>query len=356
MSARSTIRRPVRLAALATATAGLATLLVAPAHAAAHATVRAGGLPYTCAGTAPVTCHLDVPPGNYHVTVELGGDAAASTGVSAESRRTMVAETPTDAGQRVRRGFTVNVREPEAEPTRDYGTPGLTLRFEGAAPLLSGLRVTPAPRVPQVLLIGDSTVCDQHLAPMTGWGQELPQFLRRGTAVANYGDGGESTGSYLADPLLLATVEQRIRRGDLVLVQLAHNDKDTPGDTYRANLKAIAERVLAQGGQPVLVTPVVRRRFASDGTLDPIALHVRASDMPAGMRTVAQETGLPLVDLTELTRQLVEGLGPAGSKPLYLTNYTGDNIHTSPLGARLFAGLLAEDLRAQGLVEERYFR
>ncbi|MGW2119035.1 rhamnogalacturonan acetylesterase [Streptomyces zhihengii] len=349
MPAASKLRRSAHAVALATAAAGVSTLLVAPAH----GTPRHGGLPYTCAGTTPVVCHVDVAPGNYHVTVALGGAEAGSTGVSVESRRTMIPETPTEAGQRLVRGFSVNVRDPEAEPTRDYGTPGLDIRFEGTAPRLAGLRVTPARGVPQLLLIGDSTVCDQHTSPMTGWGQELPQFLRRGVAVANYGDGGESTGSYLANPLLLDTVEQRIRRGDIVLVQLAHNDKDTPGDVYRTNLRAIAERVLARGGQPVFVTPIVRRRFAPDGTLDPIALHVRASDMPAGMRTVAREMQLPLVDLTELTKELVEDLGPSGSRDLYLA---GETIHTSPHGARVFAGLLAEDLRAQGLVAARHFR
>ncbi|MFD9204529.1 carbohydrate esterase, partial [Streptomyces anthocyanicus] len=54
-------------------------------------------------------CHFDVPPGTYDVRVRLGGEAAASTGISGETRRTLLAETPSAAGEPVTRSFTVNV-------------------------------------------------------------------------------------------------------------------------------------------------------------------------------------------------------------------------------------------------------
>jgi hypothetical protein len=162
----------------------------------------AGGGIAHCTGTAPVVCHFDVEPGDYEVTALLGGAAEGSTAVTAETRRAVLPETATGAGEYARRSFTVNVRTPEGEPTGATGTPGLDLYFGGSAPELAALRVRPAKHVPRVFLAGDSTVCDQLTEPYTGWGQELPQGLRRGISVANYADSGETSGSFLTTEAL----------------------------------------------------------------------------------------------------------------------------------------------------------
>ncbi|MGW2257107.1 rhamnogalacturonan acetylesterase [Streptomyces sp. NPDC001780] len=313
-----------------------------------HGTVRGD-----CAGTAPVVCHFALPPGTYEVTALLGGATAGRTAVTAESRRTVLAETATAPGRTVRRGFTVDVRDPEGEPTGPVGSPGLDLRFGGAAPLLAALRVTPAPRTPRLFLAGDSTVCDQAAEPYSGWGQQLPRYLRQGISVANYADSGEGSQSFLDNPALFPAVEARVRPGDLVLVQLAHNDKQTRADVYRANLTAMVERVRERGGRPVLVTPVVRRWFNTDGTLaNGTALHVNGLgvDLPAEMRALAARLDVPLVDLTALTRRRVEERGPEASKALFLYDEKRDNTHTSERGATEFAALVVGELRAQGLV------
>lgn len=352
--------RTSRLTLLGTAIGTVSVALAAALPAVpAHASGPYGqGLDHctTATGTAPVTCRFDVAPGTYDVTVTLGGDAAAVTSVTAETRRAMVGETATAAGERVTRSFTVDVRTPEGEPTGPDGSPGLDLTFAGSgetAPALDAIRVTPAPRARQILLIGDSTVCDQPGDPYTGWGQRLPQFLGRGTAVANHADSGESTVSYLADPALFDTVRARIRPGDLVLIQLAHNDKQTDAATYRANLTALVDGVRAEGGRPVLVTPVVRRWFNRDGSLDnDIALLVNGLGVnhPAEIRTSAAQLGTPLVDLTALTKARVEELGPEESKALYLTNEKRDNTHTSVRGATEYARRVLGELESQGLL------
>ncbi|MEV7422648.1 rhamnogalacturonan acetylesterase [Streptomyces sp. NPDC091212] len=346
-------RAAVTLLAALTAVTGL---LAVPA---AARTPARPSVPAECAGTAPVVCHFDVPPGTYEVTALLGGAREGSTGVQAEARRTMLAETATRAGQVVRRGFTVDVRDPEGEPTRPGGAPGLDLRFDGAAPLLAGLRVTAAPRSPQLLLAGDSTVCDQPADPYTGWGQQLPQYFTSGISVANYAASGEGSQSFLDDPVLFSAVESRVRRGDPVLIQLAHNDKQTPADVYRANLTEMAQRIRDRGGRPVFVTPIVRRWFNSDGTLDNgTALHVNGlgADLPGEMRALARELDVPLIDLTALTRRLVEEAGPEGSKALYLYDEQRDNTHTSVRGATAFAALVLGELRDRHLVPRRVVR
>ncbi|MET9509739.1 rhamnogalacturonan acetylesterase [Streptomyces flavidovirens] len=327
------------------ALATVAALAAVPAHAAAP--VPGGEL------CTPAACHVDVAPGTYHVTVTLGGAEAGSTSVTAETRRALLPETPTAPGQRIRRTFTVDVREPEGEPTGPAGSSGLDLVVGGTSPKLAGLRVTPAPGARKIVLVGDSTVCDQPGAPYAGWGQHLPQYLGRGLAVANYADSGESTQSVLDNPALFPAALARVRQGDLVLVQLAHNDKQTPAATYRANLARMVDAVRAKGGRPVLVTPVVRRWFNADGTLNngtALLVNGLGVDLPAEIRALAADADVPLIDLTALTKRRVEELGPQSSKALYLYDEKRDNTHTSVRGATEYAALVDGELRAQGLI------
>ncbi|MFC5241328.1 rhamnogalacturonan acetylesterase [Streptomyces atrovirens] len=305
-----------------------------------------------CTATA---CHFDLPPGTYDVRVTLGGDRASSTALGGETRRALLPETAAPAGERVVRSFTVNVRTPEGEPLGAEGTPGLDLTVGGTAPALAGIRVTPARHARQILLVGDSTVCDQPGDPYSGWGQRLPQYLRKGLSVANYADSGESTVSYLGNPLLWDTVRPLIRRGDLVLIQLAHNDKTTDGATYRAGLESLVAGVRERGGEPVLVTPVVRRWFNADGTLDngtALLVNGLGVDHPAVIRSVAADRDVPLIDLTARTKELVESLGVEGSKALYLYNEKRDNTHTSVHGATVYADLVRQELLDLRLVPE----
>jgi hypothetical protein len=339
-------------AALVAATLGAATMTGVPA---AHAQGPAQGLAH-CTATA---CHVDLPPGTYDVKVLLGGDTASSTSLSGETRRALLPETAVPAGERVARHFTVDVRTPEGEPTGAAGTAGLDLAIGGSAPALADIRVTPARHARQILLVGDSTVCDQPGDPYSGWGQRLPQYLRMGLAVANHADSGESTVTFLRNPLLWATVDGRIHRGDLVLIQLAHNDKTTDEATYRANLETLVAGVRAKGGEPVLVTPIVRRWFNSDGTLNnntALLVNGLGVDHPAVIRSVAAAHEVPLIDLTAKTKALVEQLGTEGSKALYLTNEKRDNTHTSVRGATAYAELVRDELLAQHLVPEGLVR
>ncbi|GAB2523012.1 rhamnogalacturonan acetylesterase [Nocardiopsis aegyptia] len=344
----------------------LATSVAVPAHAASAASPGQGlepaprpapALLEECTGTAPVVCRFDVDPGRYDVTVRLGGPEAAHTAVWAEARRLMVPATAMEAGGTERATFTVDVRDPEGEPTGGAGPgeDGLTLVLDGPAPGVEGIGLAPAPADrPDLYLLGDSTVTDQGTHPYTGWGQLLPAHYRHGLAVANYADSGESSGSVLAHPALLPTVEQRIGPGDTVLYQVGHNDKQTSARDFRANLTEAVTRIRATGAEPVLVTPVVRRWFTGD-RLNEVGLIVNGLgvDLPAEMRAVAAAEGTALIDLTEHSRELVEGLGPEAAKDLYLTRQLRDDTHLSIAGAAVMSDLVAAELRAQGLVPDR---
>ena len=117
--------------------------------------------------------------------------------------------------------------------------------------------------------------------------------------------------------------------------------------------------VRERGGQPVLVTPIVRRWFNPDGTLNngtALLVNGLGVDHPAVVRSVAAARDVPLIDLTAKTKALVESLGVEGSKALYLTNEARDNTHTSVRGATAYAGLVRDELVTLHLVPKGMVR
>ena len=88
------------------------------------------------------------------------------------------------------------------------------------------------------------------------------------------------------------------------------------------------------------------------GALDPyaVAIRVEIESTAQEQRCVAADRDVPLVDLTARTKALVESLGVEGSKALYLYNEKRDNTHTSERGATAYAGIVRDELLAQGLV------
>jgi lysophospholipase L1-like esterase len=324
------------------------------------AVAAAAALPPQCSGTAPIKCGFAVAPGNYDVTVELGSTTrAADTSMSVEARRQVLNTVPTTAGQVVRTTTTVNVRNPEGQPTGQggTGTPGLQITFGGTAPAIGSLTVTPASAPLVVYLAGDSTVCDQPTAPYTGWGQFLPTRVRGGAVVANYGDSGESSGSFLSNSALFPRMKPLVKSKDLVFIQLGHNDKDTTATAFRDNLTRLVNGVRERGGVPVLVTPPVRRLFTGS-KLTGAAVHVnnKGVDLPAVIRALGRSANVPVIDLTAKSKALVESLGTSASQRLYLTKEAGDNTHFSTQGATEMANLVVQGVRELNLSLVGYLR
>jgi lysophospholipase L1-like esterase len=334
--------------------AGLAAVTLVPAPAVAAAVQKA--LPAQCSGTAPIKCHFAVSPGNYDVTVGLGSTTkAANTSMSVEARRQVLNAVSTSAGQVIPTTVTVNVRNPEGQPTGQggTGTAGLDITFGGSAPAIGSLTVTAAQSPLVTYLAGDSTVCDQPTAPYTGWGQMLPASVRNGAVIANYADSGESSGSFLANKALFPTLKPLIKSKDLVLIQFGHNDKQTSAMAFRDNLTKMVNGVRERGGVPVLVTPPVRRLF-SGTKLTPTALHVNGVgvDLPAVIRALGKSANVPVLDLTAKSKALVESLGPSASQKIYLTQAADgvtDNTHFSAYGATQMSGLVVQGIRELNL-------
>ncbi len=183
--------RRVAAAALVTATLAAGALTAVPARAAQGRAPATG----ECTATA---CHFDVPPGTYDVTVLLGGEEAARTSLTGETRRSLLPETATAPGERVARSFTVDVRTPEGEPAGPAGSPGLDLTIGGPAPP-SPPSGSPRRGTPGRSSSSGTPRSATSRRAVLRLGQQLPQYLRKGLSVANHADSGESTVSYLAD-------------------------------------------------------------------------------------------------------------------------------------------------------------
>jgi lysophospholipase L1-like esterase len=336
--------------------AGLLTLAALVGTGAAHADAATRALPAGCSGTSPIKCHYAVSPGNYDVTVSIGGAASAGqTEMWVEARRLMLPATKTAAGAVATYSFTVNVRQPEGQPTGQGGTgnPGLDIRFAGTDPQVSAVSVKPATQPMVAYLAGDSTVCDQPAAPYTGWGQMITPAVGPGAVVANYADSGESSGSFLSDSALFRALLPKVKANDAVFIQFGHNDKQTSASAFRSNLTSMITQVRAKGGVPVLVTPPVRRQF-NGNRLTATALHVNGVgvDLPAQMRSVGTAQKVPVIDLTAKSKTLVESLGPSASAQLFLRSSVDgvtDNTHFSQYGATQIGGLVLQSIREQRL-------
>jgi lysophospholipase L1-like esterase len=312
-----------------------------------------------CTGTSPITCHFGGQPGNYDVTVVLGGGTSAGTTlVEGATLRALLGETMTASGQTQRFTFTVNVRQPEGQPIQDVpaGTAGLDLYFKGAAPQLLSIGYAAATSPVMVYIAGDSTVCDQSDAAYSGWGQKIPQFFNYPVSVANYSDSGESSVSFLASSSLWGAINSRLKANDWVFIQFGHNDKTTTPDTYRSNILSMITAAKNKNARPVLVTPISRATF-SGSTLTSQHVYTDTcgsgcnTDVPAILRKLATDQNVPLIDLTARTTTWLNQLGPNGWQSYFAlaSDGTRDKTHTGPTGAAFIAGFVRDAVRTLNL-------
>ena len=215
--------------------------------------------------------------------------------------------------------------------------------------------------MPTIFWAGDSTVKQNSVAtyPQTGLGQGMSRYLRHDVRMENHAENGRSTKSFL-DEGRLTPIAERIGAGDFLFIQFGHNDEKTedpvryadPEKAYPANLEIFVNAARDKGACPVIITPLTRyARQAPDVKW----VHDRWAD---AARKTAERLGVALIDLTAMSEKLVDELGeearanyymniPAGVYPAFPEGLR-DNTHLQPLGAMVFAGLIARGLYALG--------
>jgi len=212
-----------------------------------------------------------------------------------------------------------------------------------------------------VYLIGDSTIANKETKafPETGWGMPFRYFFDSTVVVDNRAKNGRSTRTFISENLW-QPVADNLKAGDYVFMQFGHNDESkektdryTSPQEYKNNLMKFISETRAKNANPVLLTPVTRRRF-EDGKIQ--ETHIEYSRLAL---EVAAEQHVPLIDLDTKSRELLQKFGEEQSKLLFLQLAPGehpnypegkfDNTHFSELGARLMAQLVLKEIRNQNL-------
>ncbi len=192
--------------------------------------------------------------------------------------------------------------------------------------------------------------------PEYGWGELLPHYFSDPAMVINYAQNGRSTKSFIDEGRWQKLVDA-LQPGDWVIVQFGHNDEKKedpkryadPFGAYRDNLRRFVADVRAKGANPVLATPVARRKWNEAGEL--LDTH---GGYPDAVRSVATELKVPLLEMNKLTATLEEGHGAEGSKRLHLWIPAGayarkpdgwkDDTHYCAYGADRVAALAVQEI------------
>lgn len=329
---------------------------------------------------APFTRNIEVPDGNYKVTVVLGSKKkAGNTVVRAENRRLMVDEVATKKGQFKTVEFVVNKRTPEIEKgkrvkvkdrEKNYNTwdNAINLEFTGAAPAVKEVKIERDTTATTIFLCGNSTVVDQPYEPWASWGQMIPRWFGSEVAISNNAESGLTAGSFLGS-YRLDKILTMMKKGDYVICEFGHNDQKEKmagaGAWYNFsyNLKVFIDKVRAKGGNIIFVTPTQRRRFDDATHSKILETH---GDYPDAMRAVAKREGVPVIELHDMTRTFFETLGYENSKKA-LVHYPAntfpgqdkplaDNTHFNPYGAYEIAKMVVMGMKQLNLPIVKYLR
>jgi lysophospholipase L1-like esterase len=218
--------------------------------------------------------------------------------------------------------------------------------------LLTAFVLPPKNKI-KVFIASDSTAANKEVKayPETGWGMPFAYFFDSTVTVDNRAKNGRSTKTFISEGLWQKLIDD-VHEGDYVLIQFGHNDESkdktdryTTPDEYKTNLARFITETRNKKANPILITPVSRRQFDSAG-------NVRETHKvySAFVREVAEQYKVPLIDLDEKSRELLQKFGPENSKLLFMQlepgehpNYPdgrNDNTHFNELGARKVAQLV----------------
>jgi DNA sulfur modification protein DndE len=186
--------------------------------------------------------------------------------------------------------------------------------------------------------------------------------------VKNYAVNGRSTKSFIKEGRW-DSVMKYLQKDDYVFIQFGHNDEKiedstryaAPNGLYRENLARFIKDARSKGANPILVTPVMRRKFDDKGKFTDTH-----GEYPGAVRTVAKELNVPLIDLHTSSQALIEQHGVEGSKKLFLwmdakhfkaaPDGKKDDTHFSEYGASQMASLVCAEIKQKNLPFAKYLK
>ncbi len=209
-----------------------------------------------------------------------------------------------------------------------------------------------------VYMIGDSTMANKQADkfPETGWGMPFSNMFNETVTVDNRSMNGRSSKSFINEKRWQPIVEA-LKEGDYVLIEFGHNDekidKPTVGtsiEEFKINLIKFITETRAAKATPILLTPVNRWKFDSLGNFQDTH-----GAYPNAVRDVANTYNVPLIDMYNKTKNLMQKIGPVASHKWFnqlekgnnvnYPNGVKDNTHFNPVGAKQMADLAVEGLQ-----------
>lgn len=263
-----------------------------------------------------------------------------------------------------------------------------------------------------IYIAGDSTVKSYGPTIDTGaWGEFLQKYFDFSKVnVINYANGGRSSRSFINEGSL-DKIASKIKSGDYLLIQFGHNDcanqpqylidrftsvgvpdangiyPSTPGvkeatpaslasnnygdmyypystGTLKWYLQQYIDVAKKAGATPILVTPVSRLYFTSNGTIKP---HHDATDTTTGtvtssnnayvtaVKQLGEEQGVKVIDMFTDTKNYFEAAykddqaANNGSSPLAKAVMNiSDATHNNKIGGFYNAALMAKEIQKLG--------
>lgn len=223
---------------------------------------------------------------------------------------------------------------------------------------------------PVLFLVGNSTMRTGTLGNgnngQWGWGYYAPEYFDEDKiTVENHALGGTSSRTFYNR--LWPDVLEGMRPGDWVIIELGHNDNgpydsgraraSIPGIgkdslnvtiqetgaketvyTYGEYMRRFVRDAKAKGAHPVLFSLTPRNAWEDKDST--VVTRVN-STFGLWAKQVADEQGVPFIDLNDITARKFEKFGKEKVKYMFYL----DRIHTSAFGARVNAESAAEGIR-----------
>ena len=211
----------------------------------------------------------------------------------------------------------------------------------------------------KLVFLGDSTMQlnDASTYPQCGWPQALDGHWMDFVEVHNLAKNGRSTKSYINEGLFDAALNV-IDENTYVVIEFGHNDEHiyneeqyTRADVeYKDNLRLMYDSCIKKGAKVLFLTPIYRRQFLEDGTMNP-ECHKGYRE---AMIEVANEVQTPYIDMTSLTKEAIQQMGENASKKCFMNFESGlyenypegkeDNTHLRKMGANLIASIFMSEV------------
>ncbi len=311
-----------------------------------------------------------LPPGNYQVKITFVDDNPNHIIVAAENVPTQRFRSNQYYDNRLIKGSTsfngrgeINFQVAVVDGVLDLEIFGDHVKTTQYKAMITALEITklPLPEAsdrPTVHLIGDSTVQGYSAADvMAGWGQMIGEFFGANYSVNNAGIGGRSSASFYREGRL-ENILLAIKPGDIVLVQLGHND-GTYNNEARYTSNEDYERLYRE-----YYLPGIKQRGATAVVITPVPMHGFTSTSGLGSyvnsaKQVAHATDTFIIDAHNLALDHYNNLPGTQAEKLavldtyYVLNKKGgsDYTHFTKPGARKMAELIYHGLVDLGIIK-----